>query len=270
MADFREKDLGGSRFERVSLRGASFQEVYLTDVSMHDVDLSGLQVRGAQLTRSQWRGVELADVEISGRVHNVRINGVDIAPLVEAELDRRMPERAAMRPADADGFRAAWLILGRLWDETIDRAQARPEIELHHRVRDEWSFIETLRHLSFASACWVDRMILGIADPWHPLDLPWDEAPGWAGVPWNREARPSLREVLELRAQRKATLERVMAELTDEALGREVEVTDGGPPEVGSTSVEHCLRVVLTEHWEHRLFAERDLMAMDETTGRVV
>jgi len=41
-------------------------------------------------------------------------------------------------------------------------------------------------------------MILGNASPWHPLDLPWDEAPGWDGLPWDREARPSLDEPIEL------------------------------------------------------------------------
>ncbi|MFI7615414.1 hypothetical protein ACIBP6_29705 [Nonomuraea terrae] len=29
-------------------------------------------------------------------------------PLVEAELDRHMPERAKMRPGDTDEFRTAW------------------------------------------------------------------------------------------------------------------------------------------------------------------
>jgi hypothetical protein len=31
---------------------------------------------------------------------NVTINGVDIGPLVEAELDRRRPDRVKMRPED--------------------------------------------------------------------------------------------------------------------------------------------------------------------------
>ncbi|MDT5237478.1 MAG: hypothetical protein QOD36_363 [Mycobacterium sp.] len=36
-----------------------------------------------------------------------------------------------------------------------------------------------------ASAAWVARMVRGTASPWHPLDLPWDEAPGWDGIPWD-------------------------------------------------------------------------------------
>ena len=80
------------------------------------------------------------------------------------------------------------------------------------------SFIQTLRHLNFASAAWVSRMVLGNASPWHPLDLPWDEAPRWDGIPWDREAQPSLEDVLSVRRGRQASVRRVMASLTDEQL----------------------------------------------------
>jgi len=186
MTEFREQDLTGARFERVSLRGATFTQVFLNDARMRAVDLTGAQIRGALFHQSRLRGVELGDVEISGELQNVVVNGVDIAPLVDAELNRRMPERARMRPEDSDGFRAAWAILERLWEGTVARARTLPEAALHRSV-DEWSFIQTLRHLNFASAAWVGRMILGNAAPWHPLHLPWDEAPGWDGIPWDRE-----------------------------------------------------------------------------------
>jgi hypothetical protein len=64
------------------------------------------------------------------------------------------------------------------------------------------SFIQTLRHLGFATAAWVERMVLGNATPWHPLDLPCDEAPGWEGITWDRQARPKLEEVLSVRHER--------------------------------------------------------------------
>jgi hypothetical protein len=35
----------------------------------------------------------------------VTINGVDVGSLVNAELDRRYPDRAKMRPTDPAGFR---------------------------------------------------------------------------------------------------------------------------------------------------------------------
>ena len=78
-------------------------------------------MRAVDLTGVQMRGVELVDVEISGELQNVIVNGVDIAPLVEGELNRRMPERAKMRPDDSDGFREAWAILERLWKDTVAR-----------------------------------------------------------------------------------------------------------------------------------------------------
>ncbi len=264
MTEFLEQDLTGARFERVSLRGATFTEVYLNDARIHDADLTGVQIRAALLSQSRLRGVELVDVEIYGELQNVVVNGVDIAPLVDAELNRRMPERARMRPNDSDGFREAWAILERLWEGTVARARTFPEAALHRSVDDEWSFIQTLRHLSFASACWVDRMILGDVNPWQPLDLPWDEAPPWDGFRWERDARPSLDAVLAVRRERQATVSRVMASLTDGQLGSTVSRTEPGWPQEENFPVRECLRIVLNEEWEHRLYAERDLTALEK------
>jgi hypothetical protein len=264
MTEFREQDLTGARFERVSLKGATFTQVSLNDARMHGVDFTGAQVRGARFDGSRLRGVELVNVEISGELQNVVVNGVDIAPLVEAELDRRMPERARMRPDDADGFRAAWAILERLWEGTVARARTFPEGVLHRSVDDEWSFIQTLRHLNFASAAWVGRMVLGNASPWHPLDLPWDEAPGWDGIPWDREARPSLDDVLTVRRERQAMVRHVMESLTDQQLASEVTRTEPGWPRVESFPFKECLHIVLNEEWEHRRYAERDLTALEK------
>jgi hypothetical protein len=251
MAEYHE--LAGLRFEHMRLDGASFARVHLT----------GSQVRGALVKDCRLSGVELVDVQISGELVNVVVNGVDIGPLVEAELDRRMPQRAKMRPDTSDGFRAAWAILERLWADTLARARTFPETALHQPVGDEWSFIQTLRHLNFASAAWVGRMVLGNASPWHPLDLPWDEAPGWDGIPWDREARPSLEEVLTVRRERQAMVRDVLASLTDEQLAADVTRTEPGWPQLEHFPVKECLRIVLNEEWEHRLYAERDLTALD-------
>jgi hypothetical protein len=262
MTEFREQDLTGATFERVSLRDANFTQVYFNDAKLHLVDLSGAQIRGAYLSGSRMRAVEMFNVEISADLYNVVVNGVDIGPLIDAELNRRMPERAKMRPDDSDGFREAWVTLERLWEGTVERARTLPEAALHESVDDEWSFIQTLRHLSFASAGWVERMILGDLAPWHPLDLPWDEAPGWEGIPWDREARPSLEEVLTIRRQRQATVGKVMESLTDEQLASEVTRTEPGWPQEEHFPVKECLRIVLNEEWEHRQYAERDLTAL--------
>jgi hypothetical protein len=264
MTEFSGQELAGARFERVSLRGASFTDVYLNDASMRDIDFSGAQIRGALFDRTRMRGVELVNVDIYGELQNVVVNGVDIAPLVEAELNRRMPERARMRPDDPDGFRAAWAILERLWEGTTARARTFPAAALNQSVDDEWSFIQTLRHLNFASAAWVGRMILGNASPWHELDLPWDEAPGWDGIPWDREARPSLDQVLAVRNQRQAMVRGVIDALTEEQLAAGVTRTEPGWPRLEDFPVKECLRIVLNEEWEHRLYAERDLTVVEK------
>src|SRR5579863_875503 len=168
---------GMTEFISQDLAGAVFEEVYLTGARFRDVDLGGARFHMVNLTGAKISGSALADVDISGRISNLRVNGVDVVPLVEAELDRRYPDRAKMRPADADGYREAWDILERLWQQTVERARGMAPGLLYERVDGEWSFIETLRHLLFATDAWVSRAILGEPSPWHPLDLPHDEMP---------------------------------------------------------------------------------------------
>ena len=254
MADFSGQDLSGSRFERVDLAGAEFRTV----------DLSRSRLSGVLAHHVRIRGSELVDVDISAELLDVRINGVDIVPLVEAELDRRYPDRPAMRPTDPAGFRHAWDVVERLWDGTVARARRLPPDLLHESVDGEWSFVETLRHLSFATDAWIRRAVLGDPSPWHPLDLPWDEMPDTAGIPRDRGARPSLDEVLELRRDRMATVRGVVDDLTEESLAADtVPVEAPGWPEPRSHPVRECLRIVLSEEWEHRLYAERDLDALE-------
>ena len=217
MADFTGQDLRGSRFERVDLTRAEFRAVDLSRARFRGVDLHGVVMSG----------VELGDVRIDGEIKNLVINGVDVAPLVEAELDRRDPDRAKMRPTDPAGFREAWDIVERLWDGTVERARGLDPELLHESVDGEWSFIETLRHLAFATDAWVRRAILGDPSPWHPLDLPWDEMPDTPGVPRDREVRPSLDEVLALRRDRMATVRTVIDGLTDESLAADTEPVEG-------------------------------------------
>jgi DinB superfamily/Pentapeptide repeats (8 copies) len=254
MADFISADLSGSRFERVDLRGAQLSEV----------DLSGAQLRGVVLNGAVMRGVELVDVDIHGEIENLKINGVDVGPLVNAELDRRHPDRAKMRPSDPAGFREAWDLVERLWDQTVERARRLDPELLHESVDGEWSFIETLRHLAFATDSWIRRAILGDPAPWDPLDLPWDEMPDTPGVPRDRDVQPSLNTVLALRRDRMATVRQVIDGLTDESLDSNTTTVEGpGWPPPRSFPVRECLLVVLSEEWEHRLYAERDLAALE-------
>jgi hypothetical protein len=232
--------------------GKQFEDADLTGATFRNVDLSGAEFRGVDLRGVRMRGVELVDVDISGEIVNLRINGVDVAPFVEAELDRRHPDRSKMRPTDPAGFRDAWEIVERLWDETVARARTLPPEQLHVSVDGEWSFMQTLRHLVFATDSWVRRVIQGDPSPWHPLGLPWDEMPDTVGIPRDRDARPSLDEVLALRKDRMAGVRDLVENLTPERL-------DGTTEPVEAVPVRECLLIVLNEEWYHRLFAERDL-----------
>jgi uncharacterized protein YjbI with pentapeptide repeats len=253
---FRQRDLTGAQFELVDLTGATFTRARLKDARFNNVDLTGLKIRGANLK----------NVEIGADVQNLRINTVEVGPLIEAELDRIYPERTKLRPTDGAGFRDAWPVIEELWDATVAWARQLDPDMLHARVDGEWSFIETLRHLVFATDAWVKRVILGDPSPWHPLDLPFDEMPDIPGVPRDRDARPSLDEVLALRADRMSTVARVIASLTDERLESSTEPVDSpGYPESGSYPVRTALRTILDEEWWHCRFAERDL---DTLTSR--
>ena len=258
MTNFSGAELRGAQFDHADMRGAQFREC----------DLSGARFRGADLTGARFRGVELAGVEISGEIEDVTVNGVDIGPLVEAELDRRYPDRATMRPDTPAGFAEAWQVLGRLWDQTVARARRLPPEALHESVDGEWSFTETLRHLLFATDAWVSRAILGDPAPWHPLSLPWDGMPDTPGVPRDRAVRPPLDAVLALRAGRTAAVGAVIGGLTEESLAGQTTPVEGpGWPRPGRYPVRTCLRVVLNEEWEHRLYAERDLAVLEASVS---
>jgi uncharacterized protein YjbI with pentapeptide repeats len=258
MTDFTNENLTGSRFEDVYLTDARFHDVDLINARFHLVDLTGVIIRGAALV----------NVDMSGEIKNLRVNGVDVVPLVEAELNRRYPDRVKMRPTDADGFREAWAILERLWARTVERARGMAPDLLHERVEGEWSFIETLRHLAFATDAWVKRAILGEPSPWDPLDLPHDEMPDEPSVPRDRGVRPPLDEVLALRADRMAPVRKVIADLTDEKLAGMTEpVMEPGYPEPESFAVRRCLQAILNEEWEHRLYAERDFDVLESRSS---
>ena len=256
------------RFEQCRMLGATFRRVDLTGASFAGVDLDGAQFANANFRRVDIRSSDFVDVTITaGDLENVVINDVEIAPLVNAELDRRDPDRALAHPSDAAGFRRGWDLLERRWSETVAHARALPPGELHESVDGEWSFVETLRHLVFATQSWVGRGVLGDPRPWFPLALPWDEAPKEWDLPRDREARPTLDEVLAVRSETQAMVRTVLDGLTDEQLDTVPErlVETAWPPP--GASVRDCLATVLNEEYAHRLFAERDLARLEPGQG---
>jgi hypothetical protein len=257
------RDHKRAELDHLDLRESKLRKVRLNDAELRAIDLTGADIRGLALIGARIRNADLGDLDITADVWNVTINGVEVAPLIEAELDRRDPDRIKMRPADADGFRTAWDLIEQRWEATVEEARHLDPDRLHASVDDEWSFIETLRHLVFATDAWIRGVLLGDPSPWHPLSLPFDEMNPTPGVPCDRAVRPSLDEVLELRRDRMATMRRVLDGLTDDRLAAHTEPVEGlGFPGTESFPVDEVLRTILNEEWAHRRYAERDLAVL--------
>ncbi len=239
-----------------SFRGASFTGADFTGANFRDCDL-----RQAKITDS-W----LIDVSLSGLVGNLVVNDVDVTAFVEGELDRRHPERVQLRQMQTAGdYRAMWATIERLWAQTVTRAERLPEPALHQRADDEWSFVETLRHLVFATDRWGGYMILNKPMPYHPLGLPVTGHPpaDAAALGIDLDARPSLAEVLEVRGIRMAMVGGIVGELTDDDLERECPRLPGPDYPEETYTLGRCLRVIMREECEHRRYAVRDLAALE-------
>lgn len=214
-------------------------------------DLSGARFRDVNLTGVRMAGVWLADVEIDGLVERVVINGVDVTDHVNAH-DPWQPLRGMLRPADAAGMRATWARFELEWATTIEQANRLTDAQRHERVDDEWSFVETLRHLVFAIDKWF-TVPLGGGDH-HAIGMP---NTGSASLPWpglDQDADPTYDEVLAVRADRTRRLADYLATLTDADLEREVEIVENG-----TVPVKECVYTVFEEELEHRRYALRDL-----------
>ena len=239
MSTFEGKDLRGSRYVDCQLDGAEFREVTMV---------------GARII-----GSVLVDVEIDSLVQNVTVNGVDVVPLVEAELDRRHPERVALRPTDVAGVLTALDVVDAFWAPTIERVRGLPEDLRYERVSDEWSFVETLRHLVFVYDGWFGRAVRGEAEPYHPLGLTASFLdPADFGI--DPDLRPALEDVLAARRERQQQVRDHVRALDDEGLTAPVPTHGvlGFPPEEERSTLD-CLRIIFDEEWAHHGFAVRDL-----------
>src|SRR5215469_18281345 len=112
MATFAQSD---------DLRGAEFVDADLRGVRFVEADLSGVVMRGVRVAGADIDAPWLADGE-----NFLRVNGVDVIPFVEAELNRRFPGRADRSAGDPDGLSAAWAALERAWSATLARVAVMP------------------------------------------------------------------------------------------------------------------------------------------------
>ena len=228
-------DLTAAVFWGADLRGARFRDVNLTDVTISHA----------------W----LVDVEIDAFIDRVVVNGVDVTAFVN-EHDPWYPLRSVLRVSDPESMRTGWAALREAWAATVARAQRLPEEDLHESVDGEWSFVQTLRHLVFAMDKWFSAPILG--RPFHPFGLPHS---GPIEFPWpdlDREAAPSLSEVLAARADQAISLGDYLAAVTTDDLTRSVDVLENGPH-----LARDCISTVFEEEFWHHRYAERDLAKLE-------
>jgi hypothetical protein len=234
--DFVDADLRGARFVRCDLSDAVLRAVEVTGADLDAPWLSG--------------GTFL-------------VNGVDVAPFVESELNRRFPGRAERRAEEPESLRAAWAALERAWAATLERVAALPPETVDVSVDGEWSFAQTLRHLVMATDVWLRRAVLGVEQPFHPLGQPHAEyeTDGY-DVSVFTTGTPSYRDVLEARAGRVAMVREFLATVTAEDLA--VPRKHPWNPDYPESTVS-CLQVILEEEWEHLRFALRDLDTIESS-----
>jgi len=226
-----------------------------------DQDLTGAEFRECVMTGARLIGVVLQDAEIDGLVSNLVVNGVEVSGYVEAELDRRHPVRVLIRSDDPAELREGWRMLRADWETTYARLEAAPGGTEHQRVDDEWSAVETLRHLVFVFDSWFRRCCLGHADQFTPMGLATDYVPDQEEQGLDRAAAPTLAEVGAVRAAQAAELEAWLAAVTPDALQATAPVPEdrGWPPYARGRTVAQCLHTVLDEEWAHHGFCVRDL-----------
>jgi hypothetical protein len=240
------------------LRGAEFVDADLREARFVRTDLSGAVMRGVDL-----QGTDIDAPWLFDGHSFLRVNGVDVTPLVEAELNRRFPGRAERHAGDPAGLHAAWAAVERTWAVTLARVEALPIGTVDIAVAGEWSFAQTLRHLVLATDGWLGKGIWELDQPFHPLGLT-DPSAADEGLDMSvfTTVTPSYAEVLEVRADRVAMVRDFLAGVTADELA----ATHPHPwgPEHRETTLA-CLHVILQEEWEHHRYAVRDL---DTIEGR--
>ena len=96
MADTPPEALAGQTFTHRTLRASRFVECDLGEVVVRGSEVAGMEIDSPWLLEDGSR---------------LLVNGVDVVPLVDAELSRRFPGRELRTAADPGGLRAAWSAL---------------------------------------------------------------------------------------------------------------------------------------------------------------
>ncbi|HHU37700.1 MAG TPA: DinB family protein [Propionibacterium sp.] len=232
------KEFEGATFERTSFKGATVRFSDVSGMTMRSVDVDGLDIDSHDLFFG-----------------SLIVNGVDVVPLVEAELNRQFPGRELQKAETPEGLREGWGAVRAAWQDTVD---ATPTELVDAHVEDEWSLAQTLRHLVLATDAWLGGAIRREEQPFHEIGQIFTGADqmGFDTSIFRAEA-PSWQEVLDVRAERQQRVTDFLATATTELLAEERANPWGGDdwrPTVGD-----CLRVILEEEWAHLRYIRRDL-----------
>ncbi|TDT17527.1 DinB family protein [Ilumatobacter fluminis] len=232
-------DFEGQAFARTSFRGATFRSCDLSGVTMRAVDANGLDIDGHDIPFG-----------------SLFVNGVDVVPLVEAELNRRYPGRELQHAETPDGLREGWVAAQAAWAGVVSETP----VELRDaRVDDEWSLAQTLRHMVLVTDAWLRGGIMRIEQPFHEIGQIFSSAERMGfDMTIFRTDEPSFDEIMAARAERQQMVTDFLADVTPELLAEERDNPwdrDGDwHPSVGD-----CVRVILEEEWAHLRYAQRDL-----------
>ncbi len=251
MTDQAPEPLAGRTFTDRTVRAARFI----------GCDLSGVVVRGSDVA-----GMEIDSPWLIESNGTLTVNGVDVVPFVDAELNRRFPGRALRTAEDPGALKAAWHALETTWAATLERAAALPAGTVDASVDGEWSLAQTLRHLVMATDTWLGKAVLERDHPYHPAGLPNDGggSDAYDGSEFSVDT-PTYLEVLAARADRQAMVRTYLATVTATELA-EPRRNPHSPQ--GVETVLSCLRTILEEEWEHHRYAVRDLDTLANATAK--
>ena len=92
---------------------------------------------------------------------------------------------------------------------------------LHQRVDDEWSLLETLRHLIMVTDAWISGTVLGLTGHFSSIGvLPsFITDPEPFGI--DPDAEPSADEVIAVQRPRMDVVQDLIADITDDELQRQ-------------------------------------------------
>ncbi|AJT41738.1 DinB family protein [Psychromicrobium lacuslunae] len=232
------KEFEGASFVKASFKGATIRFSDVSGMKMRSVDVDGLDIDSHDLFFG-----------------SLLVNGVDVVPLVDAELNRQFPGRELQKAQTPEGLREGWVAVQAAWQETVD---STPSELVDEHVPDEWSLAQTLRHLILATDAWLGGGILRRSQPFHEIGQIFSGAEEMGfDMSIFRTEPPSYQEVLAVRAERQQQVTDFLATATPELLAEERQNPWGGDD--WRPSVGDCIRVILEEEWAHLRYIRRDL-----------